>query len=205
MRKLVLLLLLLTIADLLVSRISSAEVYKYVNKDGVVSYTDSLQSVPEKQRKKATVVPGLREKEEKSADKAKGPGGEPAPDEKQNIGEKIEKTIGPAKQQAVKVIQDAKDNEYLKPAAVVIAFIIVFFLIGKAANSLGYKTVGSILRVLVVVGLLAYFFCAYTQELSGRYTSVTSNINLVKGTIDKRHADGNRLQNEAAPEKKEQR
>lgn len=205
MRRLGLLLLLLAIADLLVSRISFAEVYKYVNKDGVVSYTDSLQAVPEKQRKKATVVPGLRDKEEKSADKAKGPAGEPVPDEKQNIGEKIEKSIGPARQQTVKVIQDVKDNEYWKPAAVVIAFIIVFFLIGKAANSLGYKKVGSILRILVVLGLLAYFFYAYTQEMSGMYTSLTGNVNRVKGMIDKRHADENRLQNEAAPDKKEKR
>lgn len=187
----------------LIHSTSSAEVYKYVNKDGVVSYTDSLQAVPEKYRKNANVVKGLREKEEKPADKASaGPAdatvkqeGQQAPQQKDQL---------PVKQRIQKKVQDLRDKGYWKPVIIILALIAVFFLMGKASRAMGHNEVWTVLRIIVVLGLLAYFFYAYTDELSGVYGSLSEQVYSLKGGIDKRHANEYRQQQEVFQDNKKQ-
>ncbi|MBA4371751.1 MAG: hypothetical protein C0402_02690 [Thermodesulfovibrio sp.] len=195
--------LFLAVAVFLTPGQSSAEVYKYVNKDGVVSYTDSLQAVPEKYRSKATVVKGLREQEEKPADKtsstpttsAAKPDAQPVPQQKDRV---------PVKQQLEKKIQDFSEKGYWKPILIILAFIAVFFLMGKASDTIGHKGLWTALRFLVVLGLLAYFFYAYTKEMSGVYSSLSEQVKTLKGTIDKKHTKENNLEKEMFPDNKKQ-
>lgn len=175
--------------------LSSAEIYKYVNKDGVVSYTDSLQAVPDKYRTKATVVKGLREKEEKPADKAADSTASSAAKQEGPQAQKQQETL-PVKKQIEKKVQDLKDKGYWKPILIILAFIAVFFLLGKASETLGHKGLWTILRLLVVLGLLVYFFYAYTREMSGVYSSLSDQVNTVKGTIDKKHARESSMEKE---------
>jgi hypothetical protein len=184
-------------------RPSSAEVYKYVDKNGVVSYTDSLQAVPEKHRSKATIVKGLREKEEKPSDKTSSEpvtttvkqDGQPEPQQKDQL---------PVKKQIEKKVQDLKDKGYWKPILIILAFIAVFFILGKASRVMGHKEVWTVLRILVVLGLIAYFFYAYTKEMSGVYGSLSEQVNTLKGTIDKKHAKENSMEKEMFPDNKKQ-
>jgi hypothetical protein len=191
-------LLLLALASLLFSSQASAEIYKYVNKDGVVSYTDSLQAVPEKYRKTATVVKGLREKDEKPGDKEPASAVPPTPNQE------AQKDSIAVKQQIEKKVQDIREKGYWRPVVVILAFIAVFFLMGKASESLGYKGLWTILRILVVLGLMSYFVYAYIDEMSGVYSTLSNQVHSIKGSIDKRHADENKLQNEVLQDNKKQ-
>lgn len=195
--------LFLLLGGLLLPSPSPAEVYKYVNKDGVVSYTDSLQAVPEKYRSKATAVKGLREQDERPADKAPADATTLSPKHgSRQAMPQQEQT--PARQRIEENVRDFRDKGYWKPVGIILVLIVVFFLMGKAGGALGHKGVWTVLRVLVVLGLLSYFLYAYTDEMSGVYGSLSEKVYNIKGRIDKRHVEENRQQNEVFQDNKRQ-
>ncbi|MGC2061744.1 MAG: DUF4124 domain-containing protein [Thermodesulfovibrionales bacterium] len=196
-------LLLLALAILLVPSPSASEVYKYVNKDGVVSYTDSLQAVPDKYRKKATVVKGLREQDEKSVDKAPANEISVMPEQETRQVPPQQDSI-PVKQQIETKVQNIREKGYWKPVAVILALIAIFALMGKASESLGHKRLWTVLRLIVVLGLMSYFLYAYADGMSGVYSSLSKQVYSIKGRIDKRHVDENKLQNEVFQDNKKQ-
>jgi len=180
-----------------------AEVYKYVNKDGVVSYTDSLQAVPDRYRKNATVVKGLREKEETISDKS-STGSTTATTKQEGQQAQPQRKSIPVQQQIQQKVQDLRDKGYWKPVVIILALIAVFFLMGRASKAMGHKKVWTVLRILVVLGLMSYFFYAYVDEMSGVYSSLSKEVYSVKDRIGKKHADENKLLNEPGPDNKKQ-
>jgi hypothetical protein len=188
---------------LLMPSLSPAEVYKYINKDGVVSYTDSLQAVPEKYREKATVVKGLREKGDKPADMTPATAASATAKQEAPQIQPPQSSI-PVRQQIEKRVQDITDKGYWKPVVVILAFIAVFVLLGKAGDLLGHKGLWTVLRILVVLGLMSYFLYAYIDEMSGVYNTMSDRVYSIKGRIDKRHGDESRQQNDVLPDIKRQ-
>jgi hypothetical protein len=192
-------LFLLVLAGLLLPSPAVAEVYKYVNKDGVVSYTDSLQAVPEKYRKTATVVKDLREKEEKPAGQVTG--GTASGTRKQ---EPQPQASTPVKEQLEQRVHDIREKGYWKPVVVILGLIAVFFLMGKASDVLGHKGLWTVLRIFVVLGLMGYFLYAYTNEMAGVYNTLREQVDSLKSKVDKRQTDENRTQNEMFQDTKKQ-
>lgn len=179
--------------------ISAAEVYRYVNKDGTVGYTDSLQAVPEKYRKSAKPVEGLREKEDTTAGSEEGKGNQAA---EQKALQEPRKTLVPLKARVEDAVGGVMSGGYWRHIAVTVAFIVVFILIGKAGKALGHKEVWTVLRLLVVIGFMTYFIYAYTKEISDIYGSLREQVGSVKGKIEKRRVDEDKLGSDAPPVKR---
>jgi len=171
---------------------ASAEIYKYVKKDGSVGYSDSIQAVPEEYRKKATVVKGLRENEGSSADKTKTKPAVEAP-RNETTAEVPRKIEQPLMMQVKKASDSFMEKGYWKHVVVICVFILVYFLLGKASRAIGHKEVWTLLRILVVLGIMSYFFYVYTKEISEIYSSMVDSVKGASTRIDKRRSEEKKI------------
>ena len=62
------------------------------------------------------------------------------------------------------------------PIAVSAGVLAVFVAIGKLANSLNRKRLGSFLRFLLAAGIIVYIFFAYTQEIASAFDAVKGEL-----------------------------
>jgi hypothetical protein len=153
---------------LLVS-LSSAEVYKYTDQDGTVSYADSIDAVPQKYRKTATVVEGLREPTLSVQD-----GSKPA-DKEAKAAEKRSKTDA-AKAGAKGFLNDFIEKDYWKPVALFIGLIVVYQLVGKLGRTMGGGPLWTSIKLVIVAGFLVGAFYIYSKEMSGMFDSILNNV-----------------------------
>ncbi|MHB8882236.1 MAG: DUF4124 domain-containing protein [Thermodesulfovibrionales bacterium] len=166
-------------------RPASAEIYKYVDKDGVESYTDSLQAVPEKHRKKAVEVKGLREKDEVAKTSAQ------APDVNQ------EAPQGPSKTALLRLKAKATaegfmEKGYWKPVALFTALIILFMIIGKLGRTMGSGPLWMVIKMVIVLAFLVGAYYLYSKEIADIFTSMRGGATGLEKQVEKVKGRGNR-------------
>ncbi|TAN43446.1 MAG: DUF4124 domain-containing protein [Nitrospirae bacterium] len=163
----------------------SAAVYKYVDKDGVESYTDSLQAVPEKHRKKAVEVKGLREKDETA--KASGP----APEVKQEAPQGPSKTAT-ARLKAKAAAEGFMEKGYWKPVALFTGLIIVFMIIGKLGRTMGSGPIWMVVKMAVALAFLVGAYYMYSKEIADMFASMRGGASGLEKQVEKVKGRGNR-------------
>ena len=154
---------------------ASAKVYRYVDKDGTVSYTDSMQAVPEGQRKKAKVVEGVREQET-----------QPAGEDRQTTDPG---SVHSFKDQLQSLTEAVMKKGHWKDIAVVASGVVILLLIGRARRVIGPNAAWTILRIIAVLGVLAYFFFAYTKGMSDIFETLKKSVGGVRERIEKKQVD----------------
>lgn len=164
---------------------SLAVVYKYVDKNGTESFTNSLDSVPEKYRKTAVIIKEKRGREPKGPE-APTPENKPEnrPDNKleNKPGNKGE---GAAEQEGniSKIIRSAEEfvaTGLFQAGAAVIVFLVLFIFAGKIGSLLGFKDIGSIFRILLVLLLLVYLYSVYSKEVVNSFTTIKQEVRGIK-------------------------
>ncbi len=136
------------------TRGSSADIYKYVDRDGRVVLTDDLRKVPEEYRGQAVVI---REQQEgakgKSSEKA-------AKGEKDGGRDKGKGEEGFQWEKVKRTLEGVGKGKPLPPALAVIVCIYLYFIffvaIGRICSFFEQRKLGFVLRIVLTLGLLIY-------------------------------------------------
>jgi hypothetical protein len=174
-----------------------AIIYKYVDNKGIECYTDSLQAIPGKYRAKAVIIDGNHEVA-------------PAPASGPQIGVlKGEDTaIAPADvpesffEKAKKMFAAIAGSKAARTGGVIIASILLFWIVGKAASALGHRIVGLVLRFIITVLVLFYVFGSYFNEAWNAFIEVREEVLGVKKQVEERDEKTRKAVNELFPDPK---
>lgn len=136
------------------ARESSADIYKYVEKNGTVVLTDDLNKVPEEYRKEVVVI---REPQKdgrgKSPEKTVRAGRDSGRNrEKAEEGFQWEKIKG--------TFKGFTKGKLLVPALAVVIYLVLFVLVGSICSFFEQRKLGLVLRILLTLGLI--FFLSRT-------------------------------------------
>ncbi len=164
-------------ASLLMSvRVVAAEIYRYVDDNGVTCFADRQEAIPAKYRGRAVIV-------------GKGPADTRAKD---SVEAGTKPTVSTQKKshpvEDIKAtVQALIKNRWVQLFAYFVGFIVAFVLIGKVSSLLNHKQVGSVIRILLVVGLLTYLVSLHTQEIVGLFASLKEEVLGVTHEVDEKN------------------
>lgn len=144
-----------------VPRHASAEMYKYTDKNGVESYTDSLQAVPERYRKNAVKVEPGREKDEVSRSVTA----------EKKESSKVPSKVPEAGSKVRKAVEDFRETEYLRHAGVAAAFIGLIALIHAINKSRLSGLTGAVIKMALALCFVLGVFYVYSREVSELFDS----------------------------------
>ncbi|HXX57285.1 MAG TPA: hypothetical protein VEI96_04735 [Thermodesulfovibrionales bacterium] len=174
------------------TRNALAAIYKYVDHNGTICFCDNLYSIPEKYRKSAVIVKNDSERLDKQSPEQKSgeaDSGVPGPD-------KRDAYIG--KQTVKDVVRNVREGRLLHSIVVFIGFLAVFIGIGKAANSLNRKRLGTVLRFILTLGVIVYLFFAYSRELSDTYAVMKEELSDAKILIEEKNKKADEVVKESS-------
>ena len=166
-------------------RVASAEIYKYVDKNGHVAYTDDPGSVPEEFRRKAV----QRDKQLKEKSPLTQ---EVRPEREDRTVEQEKKPVG-IMERLRKVFSDAWASNrisgyaWVKPIIIGVAFIVLFLAIGKISRAMGHRQIGSLLLLVLTLAVLVYFLYSYLDFINNAYTELKKGVLGTKEQVGKRH------------------
>lgn len=175
------------------TEVFAEEMYKYIDKDGTPSYTDDIQLVPTEHRKKAVKIYNRPESspEKTSARQAAEPAGTESGKVSNPAG-----AIAAFKKDPVKFFFSGRA---LGVAAVLAAFILALFAIGKVAARVGHQQAGMVIKIgLTFLGLL-YVIGSYAGEMSEAFDVLKGEVMDIKAKKEKHDAQVNKTSEEAAP------
>jgi hypothetical protein len=156
-----------------------AAIFKYVDKKGTVCFCDNLYSIPEKYKRNAVIVKSDAERVDKQSPDQKSEEANvdaPRPD-------KQEAHI--SKEKVKDVVRNVREGRLFHSIAVFTGFLAIF--IGKLANSLNRKRVGSVFRFVLAAGVVLYLFYAYTQELADTYAVMKEELSGAKNLMEEKN------------------
>lgn len=197
MRKILIIAPLLGLLSVILIHDIFADVYKYVDKNGTVCFTDSIQAVPKDYRKKAEIVSVQPKKE-------KGQQSEAAIQTTENKGPRATVLSTEKEEEAKENIKEAikgfVSNRLFKLIAGLIGFLFIFIIIGKASNFLGHKRVGSILRIALTLLVLLYLFNSHLKEVVNVFAMLKEEVLGVKKQAEERNKETDKIINELSGE-----
>src|SRR5574337_1190268 len=134
---------------------SHAAVYKYVDKDGIVSFADDLQTVPQKYRASAVIVQGESKDEE-----AKQPAAAVAAHENSS-------SVNTADTAATREPETRRplSSRLLISAAVTMAAGLIFIVISRQREIKGNKKLLSFIRNSMLAAVSLYLVVAHAGDL----------------------------------------
>lgn len=135
--------------SLLLSGVAQGGMYRYTDRNGAISFTNNVKSIPAEARKNAVLVSKDPERpKQASPPSASSPVAQPAPPE----GSVREETPLPAAPPPV----EKGGRPLTETVGVVAAFLILFVLAGRATARLGLQKGSRLVRALLTVALLTY-------------------------------------------------
>jgi len=171
---------------------SYGAVYKYTDKNGTECYTDSIQAVPPEYRKKAVLVSEGSKPEKKPAAQVPEDKGGATPDGQEG---RVSKFIRGLKELAT-------GPRSVEAGAAVVVFLLLFAFAGKIGALLGFKDIGSIFRILLVLLLLVYLFSLYSRRVEDAATGIKDEIQDIKKQFDGKEEKTQKTFKEAPDETK---
>ncbi len=143
--------LLVIIPILFFVRSGSADIYKYVDKNGTAVLTDDLHKVPEEYRGQVIVT--------RERDEGKGKPSEKALQGGKDTGkEKGKKPEGFQWEKLKASLQGFRKGRMFMPVLMIVLYLVLFFTVGKVCAFLEMRKLGLILRIVLTVCLLIYLF-----------------------------------------------
>jgi len=170
---------------------SFAEVYKYVGKNGTVCFTDDLRSVPVEYREKAIIISEQVKKEESRQSAGRSEENKGTDSTAGSIEKKED-----AKENIKGVIKGFISSRVFKIIVGIICFLFAFIIVGKISSSMGYRQIGTILRIGLTLLALLYIFNSYLQEVVNAFTTLKQDVLGVKKQAEEREQKVNKSVNE---------
>jgi hypothetical protein len=150
-----------------------AEVYKYTDKDGVESYSDSIQAVPDKYRKKAVEVKGLREKDE-AAKTSESVATAKTSSQTESVKTKLRKAA-----------EDFKEKGYWRHVGVAAVFLIIVMFIRKLTRTMGNGLICTLIKFVLALCFVIGVFYIYSKEISGVFDSLLDRTSAITNKVDR--------------------
>lgn len=176
-------------------RESFGVVYRYVDRNGTESFTNNLDAIPKEYRKKAVVV----------RDGKKGEGKESAARPPESKAENKGEGAAPQEGRLQGIIRTAGEfaaTGMFQAGAGVIVFLLLFIFAGKIGSLLGFKDIGSIFRILLVLLLLAYLYGVYSRATVDTVTTIKEEVRGIQKQLDEKNEKAQRIPDEPANENK---
>ena len=174
---------------------SYSAVYKYINREGIESYTDSCDSIPAELRKKAVKINRYEE-------------GQADPEFSDTTGKKKEavadrKEETPGTSDKVSQFSGKISDSRLFKACIAFAVVIIAFISArKIGEAVGGRHVSAILRIVFTVGLLLFLYNLFSKEMVNTYEEVREMTTSVKDVNEKSDRKTSNAVNELFPEPK---
>jgi len=179
MRNAIIALLCMLALGLAMSSDSSAAIYKYTDKDGLVNLSTDLQAIPEPYRAKAVIVSG-----EETANDEKAPSSQVQPTER-----KVSGPTGPGQADPGPVPVQVSTSEAvgnktsfgrraLISGIVLISALFVFVILGVLDTD--NKKAVTVARLVIVWGVSLYVLYAHAMDIVHVFTSVGSKVENVQ-------------------------
>lgn len=178
---------------------SFAAIYKYVDKNGAVCFTDSIQGVPEEYRGKAIIISGQSGKGNREPSEIQPVENKETDSAGDSTTEKKEETAK-IKEKIMEAVKGFISSRLFKLFAGIIGFIFLFVIIGKVSSSLGYSKIGSILRIALTLFVLLYVFNSHLKEVVNAFSTLKEEVLGVKKQAEERNEKVNETINELSQE-----
>lgn len=162
---------------LIVSSDGIAVIYKYTDKNGVISFADDLQSVPPQYRITAKIVSG-EEKEEKNIQENQ---------KQQNALQEIKNVGLSSKRENTDFLRNDKNSPSSKLLVSVVVIVSVFFIFATfRIMGLNNKKPIAIARVAIFCSASVYLLYAHSGDVIGAVRSIESKIESVQQTAEEK-------------------
>jgi hypothetical protein len=156
---------------LLFAHDSFAAFYKYVDDKGVVSFSDNLQSVPEKYRATAVVInDGTGDDEAKAITKSVVNKAVDAPSST------VESTPGKTSDKE----RTSVSSRLLLSLGVVLSSLFIFFVAGKLTDMRENKKFLSVMRGILITLVSIYLVYAHASDVAGVFSMASHAVDDVK-------------------------
>jgi hypothetical protein len=155
-----------------------ASIYRYVDREGNEHFTDSPANIPGEYRQKAEMIDERLKKDTGFMQEVR------KEEEKSAVGftERIRIFFDNRKE----FLKDLLARTWIVSGVVILAFVVLFIVVGKVSSSLGYKNVGSVLRILLTFLVLVYLFHTYVKEIAREHLELKDKVLEIKKQADKR-------------------
>lgn len=152
-----------------------AKTYKYVDKNGVIVFTDEYESIPEEFKKSAVVI---KDDSEKTAQPVK------VDDKKVNLPETV-KNINTEKTFLVK-ISDFLNGGVTQKFFISLILLIIFIFAGRFLKNIENKKLVVLIRFgsIVILGLL--LFQSYLEKIESKYEELKTDAEKLRTKAVKR-------------------
>jgi hypothetical protein len=180
--------------------VASAEIYKYVDKNGRVVYTDDPWSVPEEVRRKVV------QRDKQLANKS--PLTQEVRPEGQDRTMEQEKKPVANMGRLTEVFSNTQASNrvsgyaWVKPIIIGVTFIVLFLAIGKISRAMGHRQIGSLLLVVLTLAVLASFLYSYLDFINKAYTEIKTGVLGTKEQVNKRDEMMNEITKQEPKEEK---
>lgn len=149
-----------------------ADIYTYMDDSGTVCMTNSLGAVPKKFRKSMRVVKEERPKTQKQP---------------QAVGNSVPQAAPPeadASQPASVTMH--KQDKYKKTGFVVGGFILLWYLLTKLPQGVGYQRTASVLLLFGALLSSVYLYRLYVEQMTAVYHELRTNALNIKKNVETR-------------------
>jgi hypothetical protein len=151
-----------------------AAIYKYTDKDGMITFADDLQSIPEQYRASAKIVSGETEVQKKPAMQTQAPGQSDA------------KQVAPAPSPALEqgrgaVVENSKSvfsGRLLISIIVVVSALFSFVILGLYDED--HKKSIKIIRVVILWGVAIFMLYAHAMDVVQLFSLASGKIDAVQ-------------------------
>ncbi len=151
---------------------SFAAIYKYVDENGIVSFADDLQSVPEKNRATAKIVSGEQEPEKTPVIQK-----QPQAQAEAKPGTAEPSTV-PEKASIAGHAKSFFNNRVLISALVVVSALFAFVILGILDAD--HKKSIKIVRVVILWGMSLYLIVAHVGDVVNLFRTLKSEVDTVQ-------------------------
>ncbi len=155
--KVLLILVLLCVFGLLAAPDGFAAIYKYIDKNGMVTFADDLQSIPEQYRKNAVIVSGEAETEKKPMQQT------PPQSRQETRLEHAAPSVEREQTTVDKIKESFFTNRAMISVMVVVSALFAFVILGIVDAD--HKKIIQIVRVVIVWGVSVYLIYAHAGDV----------------------------------------
>ena len=154
-----------------------ADLYKYVDANGVVCMTNALESVPKRYRTSLTVVKEDQPAPKKLLPEVQKINSDPLPQPAAESRQTLQNTAPTA---------TGDNSRYLHTGLIISSVVVAYFLLGRLAAALGTPRVGTILFLLLVLGGGIYLYGLYINEMRVMFSSLRKDAMNIRRNVETR-------------------
>jgi hypothetical protein len=154
--KILLLFCLLCVFGFFSAQTSYAAIYKYLDKDGLICFSNNLQSIPEQYRTSAKIVSGDADQENNNPAQGQSALGQPARNQNQSPAADPDKSFVPEHESIL------FNHRVLLSAIIIVSAVFAFIILGILETD--HKKAVAIVRIILLWALALYLLIAHAGD-----------------------------------------